>query len=1294
MLLKSRSICWQMLTLSTTCALLLICLSYNSYAFFDGVNNNADTVLGQVDFSNAGANLVDSQGLSFGLDTGAAINESKAIGTFGVTNETLRSQAGVVIGLDGTLWMADTGNNRVLGFANATTFANGAPAKVVLGQPDFNSYFVNNTSGQPSAAPTQSSLAGPTALAIDPVSGNLWVADTQNNRVMVFEPPFTKGMSASAVYGQGGSFTTNGGCNSGTNASAGVLCQPQGIAIDAHQNLFLVDTNNHRVLEFDDGAANFNAAPTLVIGQADFTQKVCGNAPPSANSLCKPAGIAVDSSDNVYLVDQSNQRVLEYTNPLATHDAQPSANLVFGQGNGFTTGFCDNNTSPPTVNPTTLCGPHALALEANGNLWVSDSANSRVLEYLNPLGSPSGCTPNPDGSGCVGDTVADLVLGQTTFTTRSPNFNGSNPQVVTANSLSVPEGITTLPDSGSSDVFVVDNLTSSSTTGIQYFAQNDRVLRYKQVTTNGQAAFAVLGQVNFSNVAANLVDAAGLNSQRSNQAFTVGSATMPLVGLFPLISPLNPLALAGSYPLAAATIQADAVIPAIPFSKPIPVAGLNSLESVAVDGSNHVYVTDSGNNRVLGWKNTVAFTNGQAADLVIGQVDFNSSACNQGLATPTATTLCEPMGLATDSSGNLFVADLGNDRVLKYSQPYVPSPVVQDPPAIQVFGQGGKFTTKGCPGPGGTNGATLCQPIGVALDSSNDLYVSDFKDSRILEYNSPLTVGANKVFGQPSLTSTGCNTGTNGADSGGLGTDSLCQPVGLTMDSTNDLYVADAGNSRVLEYFVPLASSSCVPAANGTGCQGDTFADLVLGQPSFSGNSCEINFQGLCFPTDVALDPAGNAFVADTANSRVVEFDAPLTTNQGGDILFGQAQSDYTGGFCNNFDDTHVGVNATAKSLCYASSVTFDKSANLYIADAGNNRVLKYQQPFGAVVSGGSVTSPGGTISGSPGSTVALGNFTVSNTLGSIGFLTSVQLSLSNPSFFSSLTLTSSTGPSTSPNAISSTTSFGFGSPPIAIPASGHVTFTLTGTLSSTASGSSVQTVNAVNASVRAVPVSFSGLGVAVSTVNGPTPGTITVSPTSGLGFLSVAIGSTKSLTLTIKNTAKSGALIGSVAAVSLPFSVTTGGGGFSLSAGQAETVSVQFAPTTAGAVSAPLVITSNDPKNPSISVKLSGTGATGTLSAPASLTFLTTKVNTSTTNTLTIRNIGAGVLHGNVGASAGPFAVTAGSGAFTLDDGKTQTVTIKFTPTVIGSLTGALPITSDDPKHLSLNVSLKGAGK
>jgi Abnormal spindle-like microcephaly-assoc'd, ASPM-SPD-2-Hydin len=202
----------------------------------------------------------------------------------------------------------------------------------------------------------------------------------------------------------------------------------------------------------------------------------------------------------------------------------------------------------------------------------------------------------------------------------------------------------------------------------------------------------------------------------------------------------------------------------------------------------------------------------------------------------------------------------------------------------------------------------------------------------------------------------------------------------------------------------------------------------------------------------------------------------------------------------------------------------------------------------------------------------------------------------------------------------------------------------------------------------------------------------ITVTPTT-LGFLTVGTETTLSKSLTVKNTANGGILTGNVPTLVAPFSVTAGGGAFSLSAGQAKNVTVQFTPTTPGAVTANLVITSNDPNKPSTTVKVTGTGQTGQLSVLSTVTFFS-KPTVPKAGTLTIRNLGLGVLHGNVGTSTGPFVVTVGGGAFTLSHSQTKVVTIQFTPPTKGSFMGALPLQSDDPNHLSLNVNLKGTGQ
>src|SRR5580658_5294345 len=173
--------------------------------------------------------------------------------------------------------------------------------------------------------------------------------------------------------------------------------------------------------------------------------------------------------------------------------------------------------------------------------------------------------------------------------------------------------------------------------------------------------------------------------------------------------------------------------------------GLSGPNDVAIDSSatpNRVYVADEDNNRVLGWRDAASFSDGAPADLVIGQPDFISSDC----LAASNNSLCIPAGVAADGSGNLYVADYGNSRVLEYTNPFTACagafPCVGGA-ANLVFGQGGDFTSSVCDfdtADGATSTAVdLCDPWGVAVDKAGNVYVADLGNSRVLEYNTPLT---------------------------------------------------------------------------------------------------------------------------------------------------------------------------------------------------------------------------------------------------------------------------------------------------------------------------------------------------------------------------------------------------------------------------------------------------------------------------------------------------------------------------------------------------------------------------
>jgi hypothetical protein len=152
---------------------------------------------------------------------------------------------------------------------------------------------------------TATSLNQPSAVAFDSV-GNLYVADTFNSRVLYYPAGST---TATRVYGQGGSFSSNDANHGGVSANS--LYYPFAVALDSVGNLYVADFYNNRVLYYPAGSTT----ATRVYGQGgDFTAHDAnqGGGPggAGANSLAGPAGVALDGSGNLYVADASNNRVL------------------------------------------------------------------------------------------------------------------------------------------------------------------------------------------------------------------------------------------------------------------------------------------------------------------------------------------------------------------------------------------------------------------------------------------------------------------------------------------------------------------------------------------------------------------------------------------------------------------------------------------------------------------------------------------------------------------------------------------------------------------------------------------------------------------------------------------------------------------------------------------------------------------------------------------------------------------------------------------------------------------------
>ena len=592
------------------------------------------------------ATRVYGQGGSFTSST--ANNGGVNANSLNFNNNTMSAGGGVVLDGSGNLYVADTYNNRVLYFTVGST-----TATRVYGQ---GGDFTTNTSHggfdptnlynplQCYTDPTLSanSLNHPYGLALDG-SGNLYVADTWNSRVLYYPAGTT---TATRLYGQGGSYTSCLPNDIASTPNADSLALPMGLALDGSGDLYVADTQNNRVLHYPAGSTTAEA----VYGQGgSFTSTTANNGGVSANSLNTPSGLAADSSGNLYVSDTASNRVLYYPAGSTT------ATAVYGQGGSLTS----NTNNNGGISANSLADPFGLALDSFGSLFVADTVNNRVLKYyatsVNP-GTPSmemtgngnpitngSLSPSPTNGTDFGNTVYPLGTVSHTFTilnSGTANLNLTDYALVTVSGSNAGDfSVTVLPSTPIGSGF-------SWTTFTVQFAPSALGTRSAVVnigsddSDNNPFSFAIQGT--------------GVPASRTTAVRVYG--------------------------------QGGSMTTGIPNNGGLNAASLYFPIGVAVDGSGGLYVAEDGNNRVL-----YIPSGSTAATRVYGQGgSFTSSSANNGGVSANSlnfnnNTTSAGGGVVVDSSGNLYVADTYNNRVLYFT--------AGSTTATRVYGQGGDFTT-------------------------------------------------------------------------------------------------------------------------------------------------------------------------------------------------------------------------------------------------------------------------------------------------------------------------------------------------------------------------------------------------------------------------------------------------------------------------------------------------------------------------------------------------------------------------------------------------------------------------
>jgi trimeric autotransporter adhesin len=604
----------------------------------------------------------------------------------------------------------------------------------------------------------QAQFNNPQGVAVDH-SGNVYVADTGNSLIRVISPNGFVNLYAGNVFS---GVPQVGWTGDGGPAIGAELDLPVGIAVDAAGDLYIADSANNAIRE-----VTVNGTIQTIAGLGPTAPGFSGDTTAAAGAnLNGPLDVTVDSNNNVFIADTNNANVREITASTGIINTVAGSTAIVSGAVVIAFGSTGNGGSAILAE---LAGPAGVAVDSAGNLYIATYADNsiRVVNTKNIINAFAGNT----GYGYAGDGGPALK-----------------------SQLSSPQGIC-LDSSG--NLYLADRW-------------NNRIRKIAggTITTiagNGQASFGGDG----------------------------GPATS---------------------------------------------AQLSFPDGIAVDNAGNVYISDLLNNRVRMVTPTGA----------ISTIAGNGNPGFGGDGGPaTSAPLNQPAGLALDSSGNLYIADSNNSVIRKVTPQGIIS-TVAGTGGIEGFSGDGGAATKG----------TLMAPLGVAVDSSGNIYIADYYG------------WIRKVTASTGVISTIAGTGNNGysGDGGPATSAQFYNPIGVAVDSAGNVYVADSGNGAVR-----MIANGIITTIAGNG---------ILSYTGDGGPASLAQFSAL---SGVEVDAQGNVYVADTNNNVIRLF--PL----GGTVstVAGNATQGYTGD----------GGPATAAELNNPRALAVSPSGNVYFADTGNNAV-------------------------------------------------------------------------------------------------------------------------------------------------------------------------------------------------------------------------------------------------------------------------------------------------------------------------------------------------------------------
>jgi len=574
-----------------------------------------------------------------------------------------------------------------------------------------------------------------------------------------------------------------------------------------------------------------------------------------------PDGVAVDDAGNVYVADEINHTIRKVT----------AAGVVTTlAGTAGVTGSADG-----TGAAARFFHPGGMALDGAGNLYVADEGNHTIrmvtaTGVVTTLAGAAGMTGSADGMGADArfNSPYGVALDGAGNVYVADGFNYTIRKITAAGLVTTLAGTAGMLGSadgtGAEARFSFPTGLAVDGNGNVYVADNGNVT-IRKVTADGVVT-TLAGTPGMRGTA----DGTGPDA-RFDFPYGVavdGAGNVYVADLFTgtirkVTADGVVTTLAGS---ANTSGSADGTGAAARFAGPI---------DLAVDSTGTVYVADQGNCEIRKVTAAGAVTTLAGAASVSGSAD----------GTGAATRFYNPLGVAADGAGNVYVADQSNATIRKVT------PTGDVTTLAGTAGMAGSMDRTGA-------AARFNNPAGVAVDGAGNIYVAEVSNSTI-----------RKVTAAGVVTTLAGTAGMTGSADGTGAAARFVSPPGVAADGAGNLYVADEGNHTIRMVTAAGVVTTLAGAAGMTG--------------SADGTGAAARFN---HPVAVAVDGAGNLYVADQGNStiRKVTLGGVVTTLAG------------TAGMVGTADGT-----GAAALFNHPTGLALDGAGNLYVADTASSTIRK-----------------------------------------------------------------------------------------------------------------------------------------------------------------------------------------------------------------------------------------------------------------------------------------------------------------------------------------------------------------